>query len=57
MTKTKQKTDTEITEAYIKANFPDISDVKTCAEYVLQNEDRAFIDDLCSFFERNQHQW
>jgi hypothetical protein len=57
MTITEQKTDTQITEAYIKANFPDIIDVRTCAEYVLKHEDKAFIDDLCSFYERNQHQW
>ena len=52
-----QKTNTTATEKYIKANYPDVMDVKQCAEWVKRHEDNFFIDDLICFFMRNQNEW
>ena len=42
------------TMAYIKREWPDIGDVRGCAQYVLRNETKHSIDDMCCFFFRHE---
>ena len=43
------------TLSYIKKHWSDISDQHNCARYVLRNEHRYNIDQLCGFWIRNEH--
>ena len=53
MTETEVSSDA-IMRRYIKVNWPDVADIDHCLKFVKRNENDFYIDELVSFYLRNQ---
>jgi hypothetical protein len=53
---TEAPTKTDALREYVKVNWPEVTDLDTCMEYLLFHEKQFYIDDIVAFYLQTHEQ-